>query len=188
MTASIASQLAASRTLSGLVFSGLLTAMGSAAVAQTPPATPDGLRAPNVVRDASPAECHMGYGDPAKMQARMANREAEQKATLKITPAQEAAWMAFTTAMKPPAGGMGFRQLPQQRAEMDKLPTPERIDAMRAQRSQRMTEMNAMADQRGDAIKVFYAQLSGEQKSVFDAEYNQHGMHHGGRHGGMKKG
>ena len=60
---------------------------------------------------------------------------------------------------------------------------------MRALRTQHMTEMNAMADQRGEAAKVFYAQLSAEQKAVFDAEHKKRGMHHGdGHHSGMNKG
>lgn len=192
MTASFTSKFATSRTLSGLMLAGLLTAMGGAAIAQTPPPGPAGMRAPDAMRDAPPADGKMGpmgHRDPAKMQAMMAKRAAEMKARLKITPAQEPAWTAFTTAMKPPAGGMGWRQSPEQRAELDKLTTPERIDKMRALRTQRMAEMNAMADQRGEAAKVFYAQLSAEQKAVFDAEHKKRGMHHGdGHHGGMNKG
>ena len=187
MTISDTRPSATSRTLSGLVLAGLLTAMGGAAIAQTPPPGPAGMRAPDAMRDAPPADGKMGpmgHHDPANMQAMMAKRTAEMKAKLKITPAQEAAWTAFTTAMKPPAGGMGWHQSPEQRAELDKLTTPERIDKMRALRIQRMSEMNAMADQRGEAAKVFYAQLSAEQKAVFDAEYNMRGMQRGGHHGG----
>lgn len=185
MTASTTSKFAPSRTLSGLVLAGLLTAMGGASIAQTPPPGPAGMRAPEAMRDAPQAEGKMGHRDPAKMQAMMAKRAADMKAKLKITPAQEPAWTTFTASMKPPAAGMGWRQSPEQRAELDKLTTPERIDKMRALRTQRMTEMNAMADQRGDATKVFYAQLSAEQKAVFDAEHKKRGMHHGeGHHGG----
>ena len=188
MTASLTSTFSASRTLSGLVLTGLLTAMGSAAIAQTPPPAPTGMRAPEAMRDAPHADGKMDYRDPAKMQAMMAKRTAEMKAMLKITPAQEPAWTTFMAAMNPPAGDMGWGQSPEQRSEMDKLTTPERIDKMRALRTQRMTAMNAMADQRGDAIKVFYAQLSAEQKAVFDAEHKKRGMHHGGHHDGMHKG
>ena len=184
MTASFTSKFATSRTLSGLVLTGLLTAVGGAAIAQTPPPAPAGMRAPEAMRDAPHADGRMDHHDPANMQAMMAKRTADMKVKLKITPAQEAAWTAFTTAMKPPAGGMGWRQSPEQRAELDKLTTPERIDKMRALRIQRMTEMNAIADQRGEAAKVFYAQLSAEQKAVFDAEYKMRGMQHGGHHGG----
>lgn len=197
MTASFTSKrtskLSANRTLSGLVLTGLLTAMGGAAIAQTPPPGPAGMRAPEALRDAPHADGKMGHRDPAHMQAMMAKRAADMKAKLKITPAQEPAWTAFTAAWTPPASGMGWRQSPEQRAELDKLTTPERIDKMRALRTQRMTEMNALADQLGDATKVFYAQLSAEQKAVFDAEHKKRGMHHGeghrgGHHGGMHKG
>lgn len=193
MTASTTSKFATSRTLSGLMLAGLLTAMGGAAIAQTPPPGPAGMRAPDAMRDAPPADGQMGHRDPAKMQAMMAKRAAEMKAKLKITPAQEPAWTAFIASMKPPAGAAGARPSPEQRAEFDKLTTPERIDKMRALRTKRMAEMNAMADQRGDATKVFYAQLSAEQKAVFDAEHKKRGMHHGegqrgGHHGGMNKG
>ena len=189
MTASTTSKFAANPTVRGLLLAGLLTAVGSAAMAQTPAPGPAGMRAPEAMRDAPYADAHRGYRDPAKMQAMMAKRAADMKAKLKITPAQESAWTTFTAAMKPPAGGMGWHQSPEQRAEMDKLSTPERIDKMRALRIQRMTELNTLADQRGDATKVFYAQLSAEQKAVFDAEHPKRGMHHGeGHHGGMKKG
>jgi hypothetical protein len=108
------------------------------------------------------------------MQERMARRQAVLKQKLQITPAQEGAWTAFTTAMKPPAN----MQRPQ-RGEFEKLTTPERIDKMRAMRSARMAEM----DKRADATKTFYAALSPEQKKVFDAETarGRHG-HHGMRH------
>ena len=182
------SNFSASRTLSGLVLTGLLTAMGGAAIAQTPPPAPAGMRAPEAMRDAPHAGGTMDHRDPAKMQAMMAKRAAEMKAKLKITSAQEPAWTAFTNAMQPPAGGMGWRQSPEQRAALDKLTTPERIDKMRALRTQRMTEMNALADQRGEAAKVFYAQLTAEQKAVFDAEHAKRGMHHDRHHSGQHKG
>lgn len=196
MTASFNSQkntakFSASRAFSGLVLTGLLTAMGGAAMAQTPTAPATGMQAPEATRGASHADGKMGYKmhnkghrDPAKMQARMVKRMAEMKAKLNITAAQEPAWTAFTTAMKPPAGGMGWRQSPEQRAEMAKLNTPERIDKQRALRNERMTQRSARADQRGEATKVFYSQLSAQQKSVFDTEHRQRAMHRGGQHGG----
>jgi Spy/CpxP family protein refolding chaperone len=52
------------------------------------------------------------------------------------------------------------------RAEFARLTTPERIDRMRAMRSERIAEM----DKRGDATKTFYASLTPEQKKVFDQE------------------
>ena len=67
----------------------------------------------------------MGKMDPAKMQSWMDKRNASLKAVLKLTAAQEGAWTTYTAAMKPPVGMMGTRP---DRAEMDKLTTPERID------------------------------------------------------------
>ncbi len=187
MTASFTSKFSASRTFSGLVMAGLLTAMGGAAIAQTPPPGPAGMRAPEAMRDAPQPDgkmARMGHGDPAKMQARMAKHQAALKASLKLTPAQEPAWTTFTAAMQP-AAGMGWRQSPEQRAEMDKLTTPQCIDKMRDVRTQRMADM----DKRMDATKAFYAALTPEQQKVFDAEHTKRGGRHGGgHHGGMAHG
>jgi hypothetical protein len=98
---------------------------------------------------------------------------ADLKAKLKITASQEAAWTTFTEAMKPPAGMMGKHP---DRAEMDKLTTPERIDKMRAMHKEHMAEMEAAMDKRADATKTFYAALSTEQKKTFDAEHAKMGM------------
>ena len=165
-------------SLNSLVLAGLLATAGASAMAQAPAAPPAGT---------PPAGMHgerMGHRDPAKMQAMIAKRQADLKAKLKITPAQEGAWTAFTAAMQPPAGGMGpggARPTPEQRAEFDKLTTPERIDKMRAMRVQHMTEMTAAMDKRGEATKTFYAALTPEQQKVFDAEHAKRGPgHHGG--------
>ena len=66
-----------------------------------------------------------GSRDPAKMEAMVAKRHAELKAKLKLTGEQETGWTTFTAAMKPPAQMDHKRP---DRAEMDKLSTPERID------------------------------------------------------------
>lgn len=102
--------------------------------------------------------------DPARMEARMAKRAADFKAKLKIEPAQEAAWSTWTASMKPPAG---LREtMAKTRDEMKTLSTPERIDRMKALRTQRDAEM----DQRAQATKAFYAQLNAYQKGVFDSQ------------------
>lgn len=109
----------------------------------------------------------MGKLDPAKMQAWMDKRQAELKGQLKLTAAQEGAWTSYTAAMKPPADLMAKRAA--DHAELAKLPTPERIDKMKALRAQHMKDMNTAMDQRGDATKAFYATLTPEQQKVFDA-------------------
>ncbi|UUZ70195.1 Spy/CpxP family protein refolding chaperone [Polaromonas sp. P2-4] len=171
-------------SLNSLILAGLLATAGVSAMAQ-PTASPAEPVAgsPAAGKPAGHHGDRMGRHDPAKMQAWMAKRQAELKAILKITPAQEGAWTSYTAAMQPPAHGA--RPTPEQRAEFDKLTTPERIDKMRALRGQRMAEMTAAMDKRGDATKTFYAALSPEQKKTFDAEHKGrmgrggHG-HHGG--------
>ena len=114
-----------------------------------------------------------GHANPARMQAHMDKKNAALKAKLKLTAAQEAGWATYVAAMKPPADMMA-RQA--QHAELAKLPTPERIDKMKALHSQHMTEMTAVMDKRGEATKTFYALLSPEQKKTFDsAETSRHG-------------
>lgn len=175
------------KPLNGFILAGLLATVGASAMAEGPTTAP----ATSVTRAdkyASERGDHpmMGQRDPAKMQAWMAKRQAALKAKLKITPAQEGAWTAFTAAMQP-AARMGERPGAEQRAEFDKLNTPARIDKMRAMRTQRMADMNAAMDKRGDATKAFYAALSPEQQKTFDAEHMKMGQRHGrGRHeGGM---
>jgi protein CpxP len=119
--------------------------------------------------------------DPKKMEAMVAKRTEDLRAKLKITAAQEGAWTAFTTAMKPPANGMGMGQHPNH-AEMEKLSTPERIDKMKVLRVQHHADMMVNMDKRDEAVKTFYATLSTEQKATFDAEHARMGGKHG-KHG-----
>ncbi|WP_394788146.1 Spy/CpxP family protein refolding chaperone [Rhodoferax sp.] len=137
----------------GLVLAGLMAAMGSAAFAAAPDAPP-------------PPPPGMGHRhDPAEMREHMLKRQAALKAKLNLTAAQEGAWSTFTAALQPPAKGPR-----PDRAEFDKLTTPERIDKMRALRTERDAEM----DKRTDATKVFYAVLTPEQQKVFDANAMPH--------------
>ena len=101
-----------------------------------------------------------------KMHARMGERHAkhlaELKGQLKLEAGQESAWATFAQSMQPPAKPMARPD----RAAMQKLTTPERIDQMQAHKAQRDAEMQ----KRADATKTFYATLNAEQKKVFDAE------------------
>jgi protein CpxP len=165
-----------------VALAGLLAVAGASAMAQAPAvATPAAPMASTLA--AGHAGEHMGRYDPAKMQAMMAKRQADMKTRLNITPAQEGAWTSFTAAMQPPAN-MGGRPTPEQRAEFAKLTTPERIDKMRAMRTQRMADMSAAMDKRGEATKTFYAALTPEQQKVFDTEHKKHGRHGGPSHHG----
>ena len=169
------------KSLNGLVLASLLATAGVNAIAQGTDAAPAALQPGTSAPAAQNAMPHhgehtMGRHDSAKMQAWMAKRQAELKARLKITPAQEGAWTTFTASMQPPARMMsGERPMAAQRTELDKLTTPER-----------MAEMNAEMDKRGDATKAFYAALSLEQQKTFDAEHRKMGDREGrGHHGGM---
>ncbi len=110
-------------------------------------------------------EARHGQAADAKWEARRAAQLSELKEKLKLQPGQDAAWNAFASATGP---GMrhagGDRQA--MRGEFEKLNTPQRLDRMLALSEARRARML----ERTQAIKAFYAQLSPEQQSVFDAE------------------
>lgn len=115
-----------------------------------------------------------------KMGERHAKHLADLKGKLKLEASQESAWTAFEQSMQAPAKPLARPD----RAAMEKLTTPERIDQMQAHKAQRDAEMQKHAD----ASKTFYAVLNAGQKKVFDAEtaraMHNSGMRHGeGHHG-----
>ena len=170
--------------VSAFALAGLLTVASAGALAEGPTTTAPAAQ--SSAAGSPGGHRMMGHHDPAAMQAGMARRQADMKARLGITADQEAAWTRFTAAMQPPARPMPTGQpMAGQRAELDKLTTPERIDKVRALRSERMAQMQAEIDKRGEATKAFYAALRPDQKIVFDAEHRMHG---GGHHGGMGHG
>ena len=137
-----------------LIAAGLALALGSSAFAQPGPMA--GASMPQARQD------HMREHMRENMAERHAKHLAELKARLKLDASQEGAWKTFADAMQPPA------QMPARpdRAAMEKLTTPERIDQMQALHAQRDAEMK----KHGDATKAFYASLNAEQKKTFDAE------------------
>lgn len=164
-----------------LVVAGLLASAGFSAFSQNaaPAAGPHAMAAQGGMMHHEGKD-GMHRWDPAKMEAMQTKRHAELKAKLKITAAQEAAWAAYTAAMKPAARTMG--QHPD-RAELEKLSTPERIDKIRSLRTQHMADMTAAMDKRDEATKTFYAALNAEQKKIFDSEHARMGGRHGRDHG-----
>lgn len=106
--------------------------------------------------------------DPVRMEVRMNHHLNELKRKLHISEPQEPAWTAFTTAMKPPIAAL--TPFPD-RAEMEKLSTPERIDKMKQIRAQHQDTMKPFMDQRDEAIKTFYNTLDAAQKKTLDAEH-----------------
>lgn len=148
------------KLIQSLVLAGVMAAAGGAAFAQM-------------------GQGMMGHEDrphrdPAKMAQMHAKHLGNLKVKLKITASQETAWSTFADSMKPPAKMMGKRP---DRAEMDKLTTPERMDKMRVLHKEHMAVMDAAMDKRAEATKTFYAALSAEQKKTFDAEHAKMGMH-----------
>lgn len=93
-----------------------------------------------------------------------AQRATALKEALKLTPEQEPVWQDFMNAMqhKPQHARLDMNS-----DDFAKLSTPERLDRMRALRSQHIAEM----DQRDEAIKAFYAKLSPEQQKTFDTHF-----------------
>lgn len=152
----------------------LLAALAGTAGAQTAPAQP------------GPAAGHThdhagkrGPMDPARMQARRAERMNELKQKLQISGAQEGPWNSFLAALQPSAN----MQRPDRDA-MARMTTPDRIDQMRALRTQRNAEM----DRRADATKAFYAQLTPTQQKTFDEATSRMGRGGHGGHHGMQRG
>jgi periplasmic protein CpxP/Spy len=115
----------------------------------------------------------------ARMQQKMAERQAAFKTELKLTPEQEPAWNAFIARTQPQA--RPTRQGSHE--DWSKLTTPQRLDKMQALK----TERDAAMAKRVDAIKSFYATLNADQQKVFDAKhmsgFQRAGMHRGhGKH------
>lgn len=132
------------------------------------------------VSDRGPAgkagcETSQGQKDDGKWAERRAERMTELKGKLKLAPEQEAAWNAFAGASQPRMRHTA-EEREAMRGELEKLNTPQRLDRMQAMSEVRRARMA----QRAEATKAFYAQLTAEQQSVFDAEAMQgrHRDHH----------
>lgn len=153
-----------------MVLSGLLAGVAATAMAQPAPVAP--AEAP-MAQPTKPAERaahpHGLRHDPAKFQAKMAERQAALKSQLKITAEQEPAWNVYT-ASRLPLAGKGPRP---DREALRSMTTPERIEQMRKHQAERQAEM----DRRADATLRLYAALSPEQQKLFDART---GLHDGG--------
>jgi Spy/CpxP family protein refolding chaperone len=123
----------------------------------------------------SGCETRHGHETHAKWSEHRAERLSALKEKLKLQPGQEAAWNAFVSTSKTGKRPMGDdRQT--KREEFAKLNTPQRLDKMLA-----MSDVHhANMVERTQTIKTFYAQLTPEQQSVFDAETMQH--RHQGNH------
>lgn len=148
----------------GLAAAALAALVASAGLAAAQPAPPD--RAPAMERP-----------DPAAMSARRAERLRD---VLQLRPDQEGALRAFVDQMGP-RGDMR-RRFDEDRQEMQRLTTPQRLERMRT----RMAERQARFDQRAQATLRFYSQLSPAQQRAFDAMAPMGGRRGGGFHGGRR--
>ncbi len=113
------------------------------------------------------------HPSPEKMAEHAARRQAALHDALKLTPQQESAWTTYTAKLR--AGQ------PMQRpdhAQMEKMPTPERMEKMLAM----MREGERRMADRLEATKPFYAALTPAQRAIFDKETG--GKHHHGEHDG----
>jgi protein CpxP len=110
-----------------------------------------------------------------KMKAGMAKHLADMHDKLKLSAAQEPAWKTFTNAITP--GAMPARP---DRAAMEKMTAPERMEKMLAFSKERQSRMESHFA----ALKTFYATLTSEQKKIVDASHG----HMRGMHGGMRGG
>lgn len=121
---------------------------------------------------------HKGDGPRHEQMAkRMAEREGQLKAALKLTPAQEAAWTRYTNAHQPPK-----QATRPDREAWAKLTTPQRLDQMQAKKAERDAHMAQVVD----ATRALYAALDAEQQKVFDSQAPMAGMGMGGHHRGER--
>ncbi|MDB5949331.1 MAG: hypothetical protein JWR65_1186 [Massilia sp.] len=108
----------------------------------------------------------------AKWGEHMAKRQAKIHDALQLTAAQEPAWAAYQSAIKP-AAGMGNHG---DRAAWATLSAPARMEKMIGMAKQHTTAMESHLA----ALNTFYAVLTPAQKKAFDAATMAHGRGHGG--------
>lgn len=98
---------------------------------------------------------------------RHARRQQAFKDELKLSEAQQPAWERYQQAMQPQAGA-GARQQPE---DLSGLSTPERLDRMQARQAERQQRM----EQRMQAVRDFYVELTPEQQKIFDERARRRG-------------
>ena len=154
---------------------GLLAAAAtSLAVAQAAPAPADGAQAAS-----SSVGAEAGRKDGSRWAEHRAKRMDALKQELKLDAKQEDAWNRYTEAMSQSRQPRSKDD----RVDFSKLSTPERLDHMR----ERMAERQERFEQRSDAIKAFYAELTPEQQKIFDERATRgprRGKHRGHHHRG----
>lgn len=119
------------------------------------------------------------YGDQGRsserMKANFEKRQTELHAKLKLNAGQEAAWNAYVAKLRP-----GEPPQRPDRAEIEKLSAPERMDRMLGF----MQDNQKRMAERAAATKEFYAVLTPEQQKIFNEEAGP--GKRWGRHGGYR--
>jgi Spy/CpxP family protein refolding chaperone len=108
-----------------------------------------------------PGHGPMAGADPAAI---IDSRLGDLKAQLKITPAQESAWQAFTGAAKQQAASM---QALRDRMQGGTQAAPERM----GQRAELMQQRSAAMSTTTNAFNGLYAVLTPEQKAIADQHF-----------------
>lgn len=108
------------------------------------------------------ADCEHEHWDQTKRGEFPEKRQSMLHDKLGLSALQEPAWKDFIAKLKP--SGQTSRP---SGSELSKLSTPDRLDRMLAVMKDRERAMEAHAE----AIKTFYAQLTPEQKKMFDASF-----------------
>ena len=109
------------------------------------------------------SDCGPGRHDARRFAERMEKHRARLHDRLKLSAEQEAAWKVFMEKTRPPSAHRGKAA----RAELRKLPTPERMDRMISLMKERESRMM----ERAAAVKAFYAALSPAQQKLFDEQH-----------------
>ena len=123
------------------------------------------------------APAHHGHHAPVDFAKFHAERMEHLKTVLQIQPNQQAAWDKYVQSITPQPRAKADRQ---QRPDLRKLTTPERLDLAQKLRKER----TAKAEQREQATRSFYASLNPSQQKAFDAIQSQRhgkpGLHKAG--------
>jgi hypothetical protein len=119
-------------------------------------------------------------------QAHERQHAADLRTILRLRPDQEAALTAYLQSHTRPDGAgktPGERRGPPGGAGAA-MTTPQRLDEM----ARHDAEREAMQKRHAEALRIFYAALSPEQRQVFDALQRMHGGGHMGGHMGGRGG
>jgi len=140
-------------TLFALALSSLWASAGAQAVPST---------------DAAPTAKQEPTGEPKNCDRwdRKEQRLETLKADLKLNPSQQAAWTEWVGKVQ--GDRQGFEEKRKAFESWESLPAPERLEKQLAFSKEHVAKLEASLV----ATKAFYAQLSPEQRQIFDKGFN----------------